>query len=91
MPHLPGLLLPEPLSLRQASADPCHRRRQHSQAGLAQSLVEVPAPSPLLILHHEAVAAAADLCTLRLRTGVGRIGAQHSVELFLPQMQDPDC
>ena len=31
-PHLPGLLQPEPLSLRQATADPClHRRPSNTQ------------------------------------------------------------
>ena len=38
---LPGLLLPEFLFLRQATADPCLRRRpSDTQAGRAQSLVE---------------------------------------------------
>ena len=38
MPH-PGLLHPEPLTLRQATADRyLHRRHSHSKAGLPQSL-----------------------------------------------------
>ena len=37
MQCLPGLLQPEPLSPRQATADPCLLRRR-SEAGLAQSL-----------------------------------------------------
>ena len=43
--HLPGLLQPEPLALRQAIADPCLCRR-HSKSGLAQSLLWVTAPFP---------------------------------------------
>ena len=38
MPY-PGLLHPEPLPLRQATADPSLHRLKHSKAGLAQSLM----------------------------------------------------
>ena len=49
MPCLPGLLQPAPLSLWQATADPCLCRRPSNtprQIDLAQSLVEVTAPFP---------------------------------------------
>ena len=49
-PHLPGLLQPEPLSLRQATADPCLHTPQEtlkpSKPSLAQSLAEVTIPFP---------------------------------------------
>ena len=42
-----GPLLPEPLSSRQGTADPClHKRYSKTKAGPAQSLVEVTAPFP---------------------------------------------
>ena len=44
---LPELLLPEPQSLWQATADASSQETlKHSKAGLPQSLVEVTAPFP---------------------------------------------
>ena len=40
MPHVPGLLHAEPLSLWQATADPC-LCSSHSKSGLAQSLWDI--------------------------------------------------
>ena len=49
MLHLLGLLLPEPLSPQQSTADPCLHRKPsdtHGQVRLSLSLVEVTAAFP---------------------------------------------
>ena len=52
IPHVPGLLQPEPLSLRQATSDRClHRRHsKHSKGGPAQSLWGLLSPGAHKVL-----------------------------------------
>ena len=57
-PHLPGLLQPETLSLRQAAADPClHRRPSNTQRQVCRSLLWESLLLPLVLVHTGSVCA----------------------------------